>query len=644
MNRTIKSKIILSNIIVVIASLIIILMMLLTSYIKNSFADRLDAVKNIQISWINIERNMYLSMNRWLNGSPYEAVIENINEIDQLISNIHKKSNSSILVPAILKKEVNFMNDLWEHSKKDYINPIVKNMDNFVVSRAFLEIETESAKRAISINEQNYYTNLNLKSLVYSRYELINDKEKSRYVQQGMRLFEQIDRFYSSSDSYAKKVNNVLSLSLKYSNIANIISTIVMILLIILQIIAGIILSINNGNRISKPILVAANKLFDFVGDSLERRTKGRTDDEISLLNNYVELLLGYYKELSSIAKKLSIGDTTVNITPKSENDVMGNAFMGISEYLTTLTDGANQIINGNYNNKIEERSDKDILARTYNKLSTSIIELLDKTREMTRLESEIQAAAKIQSSVLPRHDENLEGYSIAHTSIAAAEVGGDNYDFRTTKNGNWISIGDVSGHGLEAGILALISQSAFNYGAYMFEHEKREDPQVLMYEYVNKTLVLLSNIRSGSCSFMTQNYFFENNGTFYCAGAHEIGLLYRKSEKKVIELKELSGSIPFMGIIGEVNAIKSKFTFNMESGDTLVLYSDGLIEAKNGNGEQFDVDNLKKALEETADNDVETIKQLIIEKLTKYCENGDLKKYNGSFADDVTLLVLRRK
>ncbi len=644
MRRTIKNKIIFSNIIVVIASLIIVFLMIATLYIKDTFSDRLTTIKNVQIKWMTIESDLYLSMNTWLNGKPYENINHNISEIDILLLTIYEESKVSFLMPGILKKEIKYLYDLWNHSKKDFITPIIQNIENFVINNTFLQLETSEKVASIKINEENYYKKLNLKSLVYRKYELIGDKDLSKYILQGTRLFDQIDVFYSSSESYTKKVNNVLTLSIKYSKIADNFSTIFIIMLIFAELFVGIILSINNGNRISKPILNAANKLIDFVGESLDRRKSSRNDDEISQLNSYVELLLTYYIELSDIAKKLSIGDTTSLISPKSENDVMGNAFLGISGYLNSLTDGANEIINGNYNHTIIERSSKDILARTYNKLSNSITELLEKTKEMTRLESEIQAAAKIQSSVLPRRDENLNGYDIAHISIAAAEVGGDNYDFRTTRNGNWISIGDVSGHGLEAGILALIAQSAFNYGAYLFEHEKRENPQVDMYNYVNKTLVLLSTIRAGSYSFMTQNYFFEKDGIFYCAGAHEIGLLYKKSTKTVLELKELSGTIPFMGIINEVNAINSKFQFTMEQGDVLLLYSDGLIEAKNADGVQYDVCGAKKLLGEIGEKDVEVIKDLFISDLTTYCENGDMKKYNGCFADDVTILVLKKQ
>jgi len=582
-------------------------------------------------------------MNRWLLGVPFENIKNSVNLIDKKLVNLNMNSKTSLLTPTNLRKEIENMQNLWDHSKKGLIYPIILKIENFVISKEFLNLESESKLQSMKINEDNYYTNLNLKSLVYSQYSLITDKNKSRYIMQGIRLFEDIDLFYSSSEAYSKKVIKVSELSLYYLTIANRVTTVVIILLIFLQIVVGVIFSIKNGDRISKPILNAANKLINFVGESFEQRKSVRTEDEIAHLNSYVDLLINYYQKLSSIAKSFAIGDTSLTILPKSDKDVMGNAFLQINEYLNSLTMGANEIIQGNYSHKIVERSDKDILAKTYNNLSDSIVKLLEQTKEMARFESEIKAAAKIQSSVLPRRDEKLNGYDIAHISIAATEVGGDNYDFRSTKNGNWVSIGDVSGHGLEAGILALIAQSAFNYGVYLLENDIRDNPQIEMYEYVNKTLVLLSNLRAGSFSFMTQNYIFENNGNFFCAGAHEIGLLYKNDTEKVVELKELSGNVPFMGIITELSALSSKFEFTMQKDDVLLLYTDGLIEAKNGDGVQFDVKRVSDILSKVGKKSVEEIKNEIIAQLTEYCKDGDLKKYNNSFADDVTIVVLKK-
>lgn len=325
MNKTIKEKIIFSNIIVVLASLAIIIMMLITMFIKDSYANTLKEAKDIQIKWIGIETNLYLSMNRWLRGKPYDIVQENIESIDQQIVSLTKKSKSP-LIPRSLKEEIKLMNNLWSHSKITFINPILKKMD-FVVQKDFLQLESKQKQKSLAINEINYMTNLNLKELIYTNYQEIANPEKSRYMLQGVSLFEAIDLFFSSSESYTKKVEKTIQMSTEYAQIANRISMFLMILLIFLEISMGILLSINNGNRISKPILIAANKLFDFVGESLERRKESRNDDEIALLNNYVDLLLSYYNDLSGTAKKLSIGDASNHINPKSENDVMGNAF-----------------------------------------------------------------------------------------------------------------------------------------------------------------------------------------------------------------------------------------------------------------------------------------------------------------------------
>jgi|GEM_PF-1023634 len=270
---------------------------------------------------------------------------------------------------------------------------------------------------------------------------------------------------------------------------------------------------------------------------------------------------------------------------------------------------------------------------------------LLKKTKLHAKIESEMKAAAKIQSSVLPRKNEILEGYEISHTTIPATEVGGDNYDFCTTKNGNWISIGDVSGHGLSSGIISLISQAAFNYGTFIFEKViNLKDPQVQMYNFVNKTLVRLNRIRNDNDAFMTQNYFYEKEGTFYCAGAHEIGLLYKKKSNEIIEINELSGRTAYMGLKDDLNPSTSKYEFSMEKGDILLLYTDGLIEAQNEKNEQYDFERLKKIFLKNSNQHVDIIKNNIINDVKLFILHGDLKKHHGSFADDVTLIILKKK
>ena len=98
------------------------------------------------------------------------------------------------------------------------------------------------------------------------------------------------------------------------------------------------------------------------------------------------------------------------------------------------------------------------------------------------------------------------------------------------------------------------------------------------------------------------------------------------------------------MGIINDVQAIQSKFEFTMNSGDILLLYTDGLIEARNGNGEQFDIEGVKESFRKVINEDLEKIKDHLIKDVSEFAQSGDMLKYNGSFADDITLVLLKRK
>jgi sigma-B regulation protein RsbU (phosphoserine phosphatase) len=82
--------------------------------------------------------------------------------------------------------------------------------------------------------------------------------------------------------------------------------------------------------------------------------------------------------------------------------------------------------------------------------------------KERNRLQGEMETAKNIQTSILPANPA-LEGYTIAASMETATEVGGDVYDLVPNPYGNYFGIGDVAGHGLSAGIMALINMAAFH-------------------------------------------------------------------------------------------------------------------------------------------------------------------------------------
>jgi len=262
--------------------------------------------------------------------------------------------------------------------------------------------------------------------------------------------------------------------------------------------------------------------------------------------------------------------------------------------------------------------------------------------RERNRLSNEMNIAKNIQTSILPAQME-IPGFEIATNMVTASEVGGDVYDCFCTELGNYIGIGDVSGHGLPAGIMALIQLVAFEAVVAASQAVKKKIAPHELYDIVNKLLCKINRDRIGSDKFMTQNYILENKGTLTHAGAHEIALLYRKKQDKVIEMTDFAKKAAFMGITETATAKASEGSFTMHKGDLLLLYTDGAIQAKDDYGTQFGIDGLKKILGGNSSSALPDLIKKIMGKIYNHALNGDIKKYRGNFADDVSLVLLRK-
>ena len=646
MQKSIKNLLYKSHLSVIALASCATLLIILSFVLRFSYSNTKEIISDIRVNWENADRNIQLSVTRWLKGKPFKKTKESIKHTtDNLL--ILKKRTNTFLYPKDFRKDIQQASQSWKLLNDEKLESIMEKLDAFTKSNSFLKMETEDKLKYFETMPNNYLQNLNLRELIYN-YKTRNNGKWDKLTQQGVELLDQINLMYTYTDSFSKKLESIAEEIDSLLKIITLLCFISVAILVILQVIIGLLLTKKTNNLISSPLMQSSQKLINFVGKSLENQEN--TDDnkflnEVEQLQYSVDTLINYYNQIAQTAEKLAIGDTTENITPVSQNDVIGNAFYDISSYLQNLARGANEIIDGNYDYKIDEKSEKDILAQTYNRLAVSISDLLNKTKEIARLESEFQAASKIQSSMLPMHEEHIAGYELSHSLITATEVGGDNYDFRHCSKGNWFSIGDVSGHGLEAGIIALIAQSAFNYGIYLFENlEENEKLPIEMYQYVNKTVYLLNKQRNNSDSFITMNYFFEHDGKFYGAGAHESPLIYRAATGEVEEFKQLTGNTLFLGIIEEIDAELSYCSFELYPDDILLLYTDGLIEAKNENNEQFDIPRVKDLLKKYANLPLSEIKEKIYSELSSFTEKGDRARYNGKFADDVTIFLIKKK
>jgi sigma-B regulation protein RsbU (phosphoserine phosphatase) len=262
--------------------------------------------------------------------------------------------------------------------------------------------------------------------------------------------------------------------------------------------------------------------------------------------------------------------------------------------------------------------------------------------KEKNRLSGEMDIARTIQISILPKAV-TIPGYEAAGSMVTASEVGGDVYDVFASNFGTYLDIGDVSGHGLPAGMMALIHMSALHGALFTAQSLKKELGIAELYNVINKTLCSINKNRIGSDKFMTCSLLVEKDGTFTHAGTHLISLLYKKKAGEVVELRDMIDKTAFLGLSELVDAKTSVSSFTMESGDVFLLYTDGAIEAKNQNDEQFGMENLKSVFKNAIDRPVEEILRVITSAILEYAEAGDMKKFGGKLADDVSLVALRK-
>ena len=153
------------------------------------------------------------------------------------------------------------------------------------------------------------------------------------------------------------------------------------------------------------------------------------------------------------------------------------------------------------------------------------------------KLETEMKIAAGIQSSLLPDNPA-IDGYEITAYMKPADDIGGDYYDVINIGSNNWVIIGDVSGHGVPAGLVMMMVQSSIQTLVRKFPEIK---PSGLL-SIVNETITYNVN-KMKDQKYMTITAFsFGKDGRAVYSGLHQDILVYRKSSENV-EIIQSEGS-----------------------------------------------------------------------------------------------------
>jgi len=250
---------------------------------------------------------------------------------------------------------------------------------------------------------------------------------------------------------------------------------------------------------------------------------------------------------------------------------------------------------------------------------------LTQEVRERERVEQELQVARRIQHASLPEEVPTLEGWQISPFYRPAREVGGDFYDFHPLSGGRLgLLVGDATGKGVPA---ALVMSTACGMLQAVSQALDSSSPGEVLTR-VNETLFA----RIPPNMFVTCFYAIlepERGSLTYANAGHDLPYLHRgDGEAEELRARGMPlGLMPRMGY-------EEKQTI-LQAGEAALLYSDGLVEAHDPEGEMFGFPRLRELVAEHAEGRV--LGEYLLEELHSFVGEGWEQE------DDITLLTLRR-
>lgn len=293
------------------------------------------------------------------------------------------------------------------------------------------------------------------------------------------------------------------------------------------------------------------------------------------------------------------------------------------------LSDQVKSLLTGKKYKKIyTNRTDEiGVFSFFFNEVTTSLEKATEQIEESKKVTGELKTAGQLQKELIPAFAPTIEGFDIAVKNRSAEELGGDNLDFIKVGNSTYFYVGDVTGHGIPAAIVMTMVNTLINAFAEIYD---------TAYDIVVQTNRRLKS-RIRATMFMSMLMLKWNGLTkkmTYIGCGHEHVVVYR-AKTGLVEAR-VSGGIA-LGMVTDNSKIVKEIELPLDTGDVIVLYTDGITEAKNMKGEMFGLQRLKNSIAlYGGQSDAEGLVQSIAKEFSTFVEEH-LQE------DDVTLIAVKK-
>jgi serine phosphatase RsbU (regulator of sigma subunit) len=241
------------------------------------------------------------------------------------------------------------------------------------------------------------------------------------------------------------------------------------------------------------------------------------------------------------------------------------------------------------------------------------------------RMEEDLTSAHDLQMSMLPATCPEVEGYQIAASSTPAQEVGGDFFDFfKIGENKIGFIVGDVTGKSVTGALVMSASRSVFR----MLSEEELSVGEIM----TRANRRIKQDIKSGMFVALLYAVLDAENGSVGLCSAGQTQPLLMAAKTDAATLVETVGDTFPLGILDDVNYEETQL--QIEPGDKVVFYTDGIVEAMNKNEDMYGFERLHEVVKSSPAENAEALMKDIISSVSDFTGNAPQH-------DDLTLIVV---
>ncbi len=296
---------------------------------------------------------------------------------------------------------------------------------------------------------------------------------------------------------------------------------------------------------------------------------------------------------------------------------------------LSSMVSEMQSLLTGNeYKNIYSTRIDElGVIAYFFNRVVHSLGKVSFDIMDRKRMLGELNVAAQLQRDILPLENPKIPGIQVVAKNRPASEVGGDSFNIITVKDRTIVYVGDVTGHGVAAGLImtmvnslvtvfADLSDSAFEIMVNVNKYIKRHVKKAMF-----MTMVMLC-------------WDHKTQKLTYVGAGHEYILVYRMATGECESI--LSGGVA-LGMVPDNSKLIKELEIELDDGDFVILYTDGITEARNNAGELYELERLKTAIRTYAPQySADGVNYNIAKDVSVFMQEHRQE-------DDMTLIVLKR-